>query len=92
MYNDLSFSLGKWGENQAVRIEAREYGAVLVVNDIGETVLNVTDCPRTEILGDEFTGEPRLIKICTPSRIEEIYQEGDFFHALPVNRYPDNGD
>ena len=92
MYNDLSFPLGEWGENQSVRIEAREYGAVLVVNDLGETVLDVTDCPRTEILGDEFTGEPRLIKICTPSRIEEIYREGDFFHALPVNRYPDNGD
>ena len=92
VYNDLSFPLGEWGENQAVRLEEQEDGAVRVVNDIGETVLDVTAYPRTEILGDEFTGEPRLIKICTPSRIEEIDREGDFFHALPVNRYPDKGD
>ena len=92
VYDDLSFSLGEWGENQPVLLEEQEDGAVWVVNDIGEKVLDVTEYPRTEILGDEFTGEPRLIKTCTPSRMEDLYREGDFFHDLPVNRYPGDGD
>ena len=47
MYNDLSFPLGEWGENQPVCLEEQEYGAVWVVDEKGEKVLDVTAYPRT---------------------------------------------
>lgn len=57
--------LGEWGENQSLSIEEQADGSVLVLDEAGNTVLDVTDYPRTDLLGDAFTGEPRLIKTYT---------------------------
>lgn len=92
MYDDLSFPLGVWGENQRIGFEDQKNGDLWVVNEVGEKVLDVTDVIRTEILGDEFTGEPRLIKVYMPSTVSNLYRERDFFHAFPGNIYPDEGD
>lgn len=65
---------GEWGGYQDISIEKQEDGSVWVVNVEGEMVLDVSDHPRTDILGDEFTGEPRLIKT---------------YEVLGEMRYPD---
>lgn len=80
--SDDALVLGEWGKNQKVSIEEREDGSLWVVNESGEDVLDVTEFAQTDILGDEFTGEPRLIKTYTSAGTKEMQVESDITEEM----------
>ncbi|MBR5328788.1 MAG: hypothetical protein IKV45_01125 [Firmicutes bacterium] len=82
--SDDKLMLGAWGENQNVSIAEKDDGSVWVVNDAGEDVLDVSGFVQTDILGDEFTGEPRLIKTYTSAGYAEAQLESDYNEEIEI--------
>lgn len=73
---------GNWGENQEVSVSEQDDGKILIVNQNGDEVLDVTKYAGTAILGDEFTGEPRLIKTYTFAGKKEVTVETDITEKI----------
>ena len=82
---DGTLKFGAWGESRELGFSEREDGSVWVVDENGNDVLDVTGYVKTEILGDEFTGETRLIKTYTPSGTAEVETEGE--STVVINTY-----
>ncbi|MBQ4093039.1 MAG: hypothetical protein IJC82_07000 [Firmicutes bacterium] len=82
--DDDSLKLGEWGENQKIFIEEKDDGSVWVVNDADENVLDVSEFVQTDILGDEFTGEPRLIKTYTSAGYTDAQLESDYNTEIEI--------
>lgn len=83
---DSVLKLGDWGKSQELSFSSPEEGKVYVVNEKGDKVLDVSEYPRTDILGDEFTGETRLIKTYSPAGVEEIVLETEATEEVETYR------
>ncbi len=82
MSSDDLLKMGNWGENQEVSVSEQDNGKVLIVNQNGDEVLDVTKYAGTDILADEFTGEPRLIKTYTFAGKKEVTVETDITEKI----------
>lgn len=82
-----TLKLGTWGESQPLDFLEKDDGRVFVVNEAGDQILDISDYPLTEIICDENTKEPRVIKTSILRGTEEIEIETDCMTTVNVFDY-----
>lgn len=81
-------SAWQWGPETELSFTEAEDGRVLVVNDQGQEVLDITEYPQADILVDNVTGVHRCIKTYTPNGTMMVPGEGE--EDVEINVYSYN--
>lgn len=77
-----------WGPETELSFRESGDGWVIVVNDQGQEVLDITDYSKTDILVDNVTGVHRCIKTYTPNGTTMVPSEGE--EDVEINVYSYN--